>query len=267
LELSVFSFLTYVAICLCLGSAMTAYVARTPKYEEYIWRKEAHQFLDIPFDESPPQAFHIGRSHCPKCQETLQFYDLIPILSFILSRGKCRYCKHKIALKYPLIELGSLVLCLPLLLISLPLPSLLLMTGIFCLLISISLIDWQHQWIPDQLNLALLGLSLGINLLESETALYQAVLGMMLGYLLIVSIRQIYLTLRGIEAIGLGDAKLLAALGAWQGMESLFYIVFYASLLGVIYALISKKGRYQSLAFGPFLCLAALLNFFILHFY
>ncbi len=245
---------------------MTAYVARTPKYEEYIWRKEAHNFLDMPFDESPPQAFHIGRSHCPECNETLQFYDLIPVLSFIISKGKCRYCKHTISIKYPLIELGSLAICLPLLLISQHWLSLLLVTGIFCLLICISLIDWQHQWIPDQLNLLLLGLSLGVNLLESERMLYHAVLGMVFGYVLIVSIRQLYLTLKGIEAIGLGDAKLLAALGAWQGLESLFYIVFYASILGVIYALISKKGRYQSLAFGPFLCLAAFSHFFILHF-
>lgn len=246
---------------------MTAYVARTPKYEEYIWRKEAHQFLAIAFNEKPPHAFHSGRSHCPECQETLRFYDLLPIFSFLFSKGKCRYCKNEISIKYPLIELGSLLVCLPLLLISNQLPDLLLMTGIFCLLICISLIDWQHQWIPDQLNLLLLGLSLSLNLMESDIALYHAVLGMMFGYLLIISIRQIYLTLKGIEAIGLGDAKLLAALGAWQGIENLFHIVFYASILGVIYALISKKGRYQSLAFGPFLCLAALLNFFTTHFY
>jgi prepilin signal peptidase PulO-like enzyme (type II secretory pathway) len=245
---------------------MTAYVARTPKYEEYIWRKEAHQFLALTFNESPPHAFHTGRSHCPECKETLRFYDLIPVLSFIFCKGKCRYCGHKISIKYPLIELGVLALCLPLFFISNQLSDLLLMTGIFCLLTSISLIDWQHQWIPDQLNILLLGLSLSLNLMKGNIALYHAVLGMMFGYLLIVAIRQIYLTLKGIEAIGLGDAKLLAALGAWQGIESLFFIVFFASVLGVIYALISQKGRYQSLAFGPFLCLAALLNFYTTHF-
>lgn len=267
MELNIVTIALYLAICLCFGSTVTAYISRTPKYEEFIWRKEAHQFLDIPFNEAPPQAFHSGRSCCPKCNSTLQFYDLLPIFSFVSSKGKCRYCKQKISVTYPLIEAVTLIICLPLLFISTQWIPLLIMTGIFCLLISISIIDWQHQWIPDQLNLLLLGLSLTYNILDGNNALYSAVLGMLIGYLLIVSIRQIYLTLKGIEAIGLGDAKLLAGLGAWQGIESLFYILFYASILGVIYAIINNKGRYQSLAFGPFLCIAALLNFFMTHLY
>lgn len=184
----------------------------------------------------------------------------------MLNKGQCRHCHNKISVKYPLIELSSLLVCLPLLLISNHWSELVIITGIFYLLICISIIDWQHQWIPDQLNLLILGLALSLNLILGDAALYNSVLGMLIGYLFIITIRQLYLTLRGIEAIGLGDAKLLAALGAWQGFENLFYILFYASILGVIYAILSKKGRYQSLAFGPFLCLGALSRFFITHF-
>ena len=251
------------AICLCLGSAMTAYTCRTPKYEEYIWRKEAHQFLALPFNEAAPPSFSQGRSHCPHCHHTLNALDLIPLISFVLSFGKCRYCHHKISIRYPLIEAITLLLCFPLLFLIEQWVPLLIITCIFSLLISISIIDWQHQWIPDQLNLLVLGFSLAFHLLDRQLGQESALLGMMLGYLCIVTLRQIYLTLKGIEAIGLGDAKLLAALGAWQGFENLFYILFYASILGVIYAIISKKGRYQSVAFGPFLCIAALVNYFI----
>ncbi|WP_438467693.1 prepilin peptidase [Marinomonas sp. PE14-40] len=250
-------------ICLCFGSAMTAYISRTPKYEEFIWRKEAHQFLELPFDNNPPPSFNSGWSLCPECKHTLKFYDLIPILSFISTKGRCRYCKKAIPLSYPLTELASLLTCLPLLFISTNWISLLILTCIFSLLICISIIDWKVQWIPDQLNLLLLGFALTFNIVESTISMKDAVLGMMLGYLCIVSIRQLYLIFKDIEAIGLGDAKLLAALGAWQGVESLFYILFYASITGVIYAIFSRKGRYQSLAFGPFLCFSALLNFFI----
>ncbi|WP_084616326.1 A24 family peptidase [Marinomonas sp. S3726] len=242
---------------------MTAYISRTPKYEEFIWRKEAHEFLNLTFNDSPPPSFHSGRSLCPKCQHTLKFYDLIPILSFLSTRGKCRYCKSTIAITYPLTELASLLICLPLLYISSSWLSLLILTCLFCLLICISVIDWKVQWIPDQLNLLLLGIALIYNMMENAIPMKEAVFGMMLGYLCIVSIRQLYLIFKKIEAIGLGDAKLLAALGAWQGVESLFYILFYASIAGVMYAILSRKGRYQSLAFGPFLCFAALLNFFI----
>ena len=241
---------------------MTAYVVRTPRYEEYTWRKEAHQFLDIPFDDAPPLGFHSGRSQCPKCHKHLKAYDLIPIFSYLMSKGQCRYCQTKISIKYPLIELACLLCCMPLLVINLSIIPLILTTAIITTLIAISIIDWQHQWIPDQTSLLILGLGLTINLLIGDIALYQSVLGMLIGYLLIVSIRQIYLTLRKIEAIGLGDAKLLAALGAWQGLENVFYILFFASLLGVIYAILNKQGRHQSMAFGPFLCVAAFITYF-----
>lgn len=262
MELSLIFVFLYLLLCLCLGSAITAYVSRTPQYEEYLWRKEAHNYLELPFEEKPPQAFHSGRSSCPSCKKTLNYFDLIPVFSFLISKGKCRHCHNNISIKYPLTEMACLIVCLPLLIIHSHWLPLLLNTGIFCLLISISLIDWQHQWIPDQLNLALLGLALCLSLNTSEPPLSYSVLGMMTGYLIILIIRQLYLTLRGIEAIGLGDAKLLAGLGAWQGLESLFYILFYASILGVIFAIISRKGRYQSLAFGPFLCLGAFIKYF-----
>ena len=262
MEFTVLNIVIYAAFCLCLGSAMTAYVVRTPKYEEYTWRKEAHQFLDIPFNESSPLGFHSGRSQCPNCHNKLKAYDLIPIFSYLITKGQCRYCHTKISIKYPLTELACLVSCLPLLMINLPLAPLMITTVIITTLIGISIIDWQHQWIPDHASLLILGLGLTLNLLLSEVALYQSVLGMLIGYLLIVSIRQIYLTLRKIEAIGLGDAKLLAALGAWQGLENLFYILFFASILGVLYAILNKQGRHQSMAFGPFLCASAFMTYF-----
>jgi len=249
----------------CFGSAIGAYVFRTPKHEEYQWKKEAHEFLDLEFQESesPPKSFFSGRSHCPNCQQTLSSIDLIPLLSFSINKKRCRHCKSPIPWFYFIIETTTLFLCLPLLWVANNEFEFLIISLIFCCLLTISLIDWQYQWIPDQLNLLLLGLALTYVLLGPLELLQSSILGMLVGYLFVTCIRQIYLSIRQVEAIGMGDAKLLSGLGAWQGLDALFIIIFVASTLGILYVLIYKKPRDQTIAFGPFLCAAAIIHFII----
>lgn len=261
MEISVFHLFFAGTVFLCLGSAISAYAYRTPKYEEYLWRKEAHQFLNIAFTEKAPASFSQGRSYCPSCKHSLTIVDLVPLFSFLFNKARCRYCGEKIHWRYPATELLTLLVCMPLLWIADDILALILLSSVFCLLIAISLIDWRHQWIPDQLNLALLGVALLYSLYVPMDSLRDSIIAMLVGYLLIAGLRQIYLMIKGVEAIGLGDAKLLAALGAWQGMYGLFNILFLASVLGTIYALVSKKGTQQTIAFGPFLAIAAIVHF------
>lgn len=263
MEITLFHIIFAALIFMCLGSAITAYVHRTPMHEEYVWRKDAHHFLELDFDEIEPVSFFKGRSQCPKCLQSLKFKDLIPVLSFVLNKQRCRHCNEPISWRYFTIEVMTLLFCMPLLWFANNETEFIMLSLIFCTLITISIIDWQHKWIPDQLNILLLGLTLCHILINGQTLLQDSVIGMLIGYFFVIAIRQLYLTLRKIEAIGLGDAKLLAALGAWQGLHGVFAIVFIASLLGVLYALINKKTRQQTIAFGPFLCLASVTNYVI----
>lgn len=253
-------------VFLCLGSAIGVYVIRTPEYEEHQWRKEAHAFLEQPFPETeiPPPSFSTGRSRCPKCNTKLTLLDLIPLLSFLINRQRCRHCHAPIPWFYFAIEIATLLLCLPLLWIADSQPELVLISLIFCCLLTISLIDWRHQWIPDQLTLFLLGLALIHTMSTAFVSLESSVIAMLAGYIFVVAIRQIYLSIRKIEAIGIGDAKLLAALGAWQGVDAMFAIVFIASSLGIIYAITYKKSGKQAIAFGPFLCIGAAIHFYLI---
>lgn len=246
---------------LCLGSSISAYAYRTPKFEEYLWRKEAHQLLALDFDEPAPASFTQGRSACPHCQHSLTIKDLIPLISFLLTRGRCRYCRQPIAWHYPMIEGLTLLACLPLIWIATSYVELMLLSVLFATLITISIIDWHHQWIPDQLNLILLGLSFLYILITPPLAFNDHIIAILVGYLFVVIIRALYLKLKKIEAIGLGDAKLLAALGAWQGLNDLFIIIFLASLFGILYALVTRANRHQTIAFGPFLAFASMALF------
>ncbi|TBR38148.1 prepilin peptidase [Marinomonas agarivorans] len=247
---------------LCLGSAITAYVARVPAHEEYLWRKEAHNLLELEFNEPEPVSFYRGRSVCQHCQHSLAVKDLIPVLSFLFQRGRCRYCNASVSPGYLFIELAVLAICLPLVWLSNTYIELVTLSALFSVLVTISLVDWRHQWIPDQLNFTLLGLGLLYTIITATSVvLREHVIAMLIGYLLVALLRQIYLVFRNVEAIGLGDAKLLAGLGAWLGLSSLFSVIFLASLLGIFYALATQKKVHQTISFGPFLALAAIIIF------
>ncbi|WP_240009674.1 A24 family peptidase [Marinomonas algicola] len=131
--------------------------------------------------------------------------------------------------------------------------ELILISSIFCCLLTITIFDYKHQWIPDELNGLLIILSL-VLVLPNEVQTISSVYGILFGYGGIYLIRLFFLQIRKVEVIGLGDAKLLAGIGAWFGAFSISYIVFMASLFGIV-AYIFHRQR-QS-AFGPYLCLSA----------
>ncbi|MCA8836428.1 MAG: A24 family peptidase [Proteobacteria bacterium] len=201
-------------------------------------------------------------SACPRCEQRIRWYDNIPLLSFILLAGRCRHCRQRISLRYPLVELAAAVLvsaCVW----RFGASWTALAWSVFCLwLLVIAAIDAEHMLIPDTLSLS--GVWLGL-LLSCTGVLaispVDSIIGAAAGYGLLYSFYWLYWWLAKREGLGYGDFKLLAMIGAWTGYSSIASVVFYASLAGSIAGLAlywRAGGQSYPFAFGPWLAAAAL---------
>ena len=203
-----------------------------------------------------------GRSRCPHCNQNLRNRDLIPILSFLLLKGKCFFCNKKISSRYLLIELAACACFLTCVLASNDnLVRIILFFFMVCLLL-LSTIDIEHGLLPDQITLPLLWIGLIVNLYLELVPLSAAVLGATLGYTSLWLLFWIYKFLRDKDAFGYGDFKLLAATGAWFGFQALPSTLLYASITGLIWALLKgfiEKGAIRSIPFGPFISLGIVI--------
>tara|TARA_A100001035_G_scaffold198937_1_gene159506 strand:- start:432 stop:1208 length:777 start_codon:yes stop_codon:yes gene_type:complete len=203
-----------------------------------------------------------GRSQCPQCNRDLRNRDLVPILSHLLLRGKCFFCNKKISSRYLFIELAACACFLTCILAS---NDNLVRITLFCFLVGLllsSTIDIEHGLLPDQITLPLLWLGLIVNLYLELVPLSAAVLGATLGYVSLWLLFWIYKFLRGKEAFGYGDFKLLAATGAWFGFQAIPSTLLYASITGLIWALLKgfiEKSPIQSLPFGPFISFGVII--------
>jgi len=212
-----------------------------------------------------------SRSHCPKCKKKIVWYDNIPLLSSLILSFKCRICKKNISKQYFIVEIftglafiffyKTLGLGFDFVLISI----------IFLILLIIFFIDLKHYIIPDSLNFSLILICFIKNfttqdLLKFSYNIQDSLLGGAIGYLIIWLIIFIYKKVRNKEAMGLGDAKLLSAFGFLLGFKSIFIILFVASVLGLLFVLPSLLLKNRSIGsiipFGPFIILAAILEYF-----
>ena len=213
-------------------------------------------------------------SHCPQCNKPIPFYDNIPVISYILLKGKCRYCGQPIPLQYPIVELATGLFYLALYLFyGLQLITIIYM--ILCtLLIIISFIDLKERIIPDVLSLPFIAIGFIVSFFLRTLSPIDSLLGILAGggSLLIIAIAGTYLFKK--EAMGGGDIKLAAMIGAFLGWQltllSLFLGFFLGSIIGVI-VLIINKGKSDIVPFGPFIALGAMLSIFwgqaIIHWY
>lgn len=204
----------------------------------------------------------VTRSKCPKCDHALNWKQLLPVFSWLLQKGKCPNCGAGISPRYPLIELATAALT-----IGCIWHFGFNTKGIFAVifswfLITIIIIDIEHQLILDSLSLPLLWLGLLINTQSFYTSPEQAILGAVSGYLILWSIYQIFKLLTGKEGMGFGDFKLLAALGAWFGAFMIPQIILIASISSLVVALILRILKLRNLdepiPFGPYLALGGL---------
>ncbi|MCU6162847.1 prepilin peptidase [Enterobacter bugandensis] len=199
-------------------------------------------------------------SHCCHCMKPLNWYDNIPLLSWLCLRGKCRYCCRPISVRYLSLEavcpLVALACCF-----MHPTSVMLAMTVFlyFWFALALSIIDLQHFLLPDKLTLPLLWLGLLFNARYDQISTEDAIIGAVAGYTSLWLVYwMVWLTARK-EGIGFGDVKLLAAAGAWTGWQSLPVILFSASLIGLAYSLILwtvKRSKPEIIPFGPSLALS-----------
>lgn len=204
----------------------------------------------------------IHRSHCPKCQKILTWKDLIPLISFLILLGRCRYCRQKISWQYPLLELATALMFVVIYWqfgLSLVIGYWLLVT---CFLILIFTYDWLKQIIPDEFFYPALILTVIFLIFSPRTDFSSSILGMLAGS---VFIALIYLITRG-KGIGFADIKLTGLLGLIVGWPQILLVLFLAFILGAMVGLIMiasrKYGWKSAIAFGPFLIMGFYITLF-----
>ena len=199
-------------------------------------------------------------STCPNCQHAIKPWENIPVISYLFLKGKCSQCKSGISLRYPLVELSTAFLSLVVVIYFGASYTGLAALVLTWMLISLTLIDADTQLLPDNMTLPLLWLGLTLNAMGMFTSLESAVWGAVFGYLSLWSVYQLFKLLTGKEGMGYGDFKLLAALGAWFGWQSLPIIILLSSVVGAAIGigmiLIKGKDKNIPIPFGPYLAIA-----------
>ncbi len=248
-----------------VGSFLNVVILRLPPRLEHAWRRDAREMLELPAEGEPPIGLVVEPSRCPKCGHRLRWWENIPVLSWLVLRGRCSACRTPISWQYPLVELLTALAFLVCILRFGPGPEGLMAMVFSGMLIAAAGIDARTQFLPDILTLPLLWLGL----LAATQGLYvpaeTAILGAVAGYLSLWLVFQGFLLLTGKEGMGYGDFKLLAALGAWLGWQQLLLVVVLASvsgalIMGIAMAMLGRD-REIPFAFGPFLAVGGWVAF------
>jgi leader peptidase (prepilin peptidase)/N-methyltransferase len=248
---------------LMVGSFLNVVIHRLPIMMQRDWATQCAELNNTPPPVVEPLSLARPRSRCPKCGHRISALENLPILSWIVLRGKCKGCAAPISVRYPLIEattgllfafaawhfgftlagLGALVL----------IGGLIALTGI----------DFDTQLLPDDITLPMLWIGLALNMFNAYTDLKSAVIGAMVGYLILWSVYWAFKLATGKEGMGYGDFKLLAALGAWLGWQMLPLTILLSSLVGAAVGIslmvFARHGRGVPIPFGPYLAAAGII--------
>jgi leader peptidase (prepilin peptidase)/N-methyltransferase len=246
-------------LSLLIGSFLNVVIYRLPEMIFIDWRQQAREFLDLESQKEKSISLCMPRSHCRQCLKTIRFWENIPVLSWLLLKGKCSHCKIEISIRYPLIEIltaGLSVLIGGL--YGLTVEGLLMLIITYYLIV-IALIDFDHQIIPDCLVLPLLWIILIATSLGYLNTPSDAILGAVAGYLSLWSVYWVYKICRNQEGLGHGDFKLMAVFGALLGAPMLVSMITISAILGLLIALpmLLKKADFQeAIPFGPAIILS-----------
>ncbi|GAB3026816.1 A24 family peptidase [Oleiagrimonas citrea] len=246
---------------LMVGSFLNVVMLRLPARMAHAWRSEAREILELEnVEETPPPDLVREPSHCPKCKHRLSALDNIPLFGWLLLGGRCRYCKARISIQYPLVELLTALLSAAVIWRFGPGWVGLAGLAFTWILMAASGIDFRTQLLPDQLTYPLLWLGLLLSLLPMFILPRTAILAAAIGYLSLWSLYWLFKLLTGKEGMGYGDFKLLAALGAWMGPMALLPIMLLSSLIGAIVGVsliaLRRHQRDVPMPFGPFIAAA-----------
>jgi len=248
---------------LLIGSFLNVVIYRLPVMLEAHWKAECAEMQGQPVPVAERFNLMVPRSRCQSCAHTLSWFENIPVLSYLVLRGRCRHCQAPVSLRYPLIELATgalfffcgwhwglnataLVWC-----------------GFAAALLALAMIDWDTTLLPDDITLPLLWAGLVAATLHlSGVVLDDAVWGAVGGYMSLWLVYWAFKLATGKEGMGFGDFKLFAALGAWFGWQALIPVILMASAIGAVIGIAMKfsnalrEGGY--IPFGPFLAGAGL---------
>ena len=258
--------ITCTLLGLIVGSFLNVVILRLPKMMEQSWRHECSELFAQPASTDAPISLSNPNSQCPACGESIRPWQNIPVVSWLLLRGRCAQCDTPISARYPLVELLTGMLtglaawqfgCGP---------EALSAFILIWILIALTGIDIDTQLLPDSMTLALLWIGLAVNLFDTWTSLPSAVMGAMFGYASLWSVYWIFKLVTGKEGMGYGDFKLLGALGAWFGWQTVPVIIllssFAGALLGISILLLRRLERDTPMPFGPYLAGAGLVILF-----
>jgi len=244
-----------------IGSFLNVVILRLPDRLMHSWRQQSRELLDLELDTDPqPPGLVWESSHCPKCKHKLGAFENIPLLSWLVLRGRCRHCAAPISVQYPLVELLTGICSAAIVWkfgFTTQAGAGLLLTWA---LVALSGIDLRTQLLPDQVTLPLLWAGLLLSLVPVFAGTKSAITGAAIGYMSLWSVYWLFKLATGKEGMGYGDFKLLGALGAWMGPWAVLPIVLMSSLFGAIvgsiFLLVRGHDRSTPIPFGPFIAAA-----------
>ncbi|MCC7311305.1 MAG: prepilin peptidase [Sulfuritalea sp.] len=248
---------------LMVGSFLNVVIHRLPIMMERDWAAQCAELRGEAPPALEPLSLAKPRSRCPKCGHPITALENIPVISWLVLRGRCKGCAAPISPRYPLIEaLTGLLFGLAAWhfgFTAAGLGALVLIAALFAL----TVIDFDTQLLPDDITLPLLWIGLALNAFNVYTDLKSAVIGAMAGYLSLWSVYWLFKLFTGKEGMGYGDFKLLAALGAWLGWQMLPLTILLSSMVGAVVGIsmmvIARHGRNVPIPFGPYLAAAGLI--------
>jgi leader peptidase (prepilin peptidase)/N-methyltransferase len=245
---------------LLVGSFVNVVIHRLPIMMQRDWRAQAREFLELPAEPAATFNLVLPHSHCPHCDHEIRPWENIPLVSWLALRGKCSSCRAPISGRYPLVELLCGLLSAYVAWhfgFSWQAGAMLLLTWG---LLAMSMIDVDHQLLPDSIVLPLLWLGLIVNYFGLFAPLPDAVWGAIAGYLSLWSVYWLFKLMTGKEGMGYGDFKLLAMLGAWGGWQVLPLTILLSSIVGAVLGTImlrmQKADSGTAIPFGPYLAIA-----------
>jgi len=251
---------------LLVGSFLNVIILRLPVRMEWAWRREARELLELEAEaQAAPPGIVFEPSHCPHCQRRLAAWENIPLVSYLLLRGRCRSCKAPISKQYPLVEaLTALAFIAAFWRFGLT-PATLAAFAFSAALIVLAVIDLRTMYLPDSITLPLLWLGLLLGVWGVFVGADAAIVGAAAGYLSLWSVYWLFKLTTGKEGMGYGDFKLLAAIGAWGGAKAILPTILLSSVVGAIIgsAILLAQGRDRAtpIPFGPYLAIAGWIQF------
>lgn len=260
----------FITVCvllgLCTGSFLNVVIHRMPRIMENRWRAECAELANQ--ELPPPERFNlvVPRSRCPACAHRITAFENIPVLSYLVLRGKCSGCNAAISLRYPLVEALTGVVSGY---IAWHMGFTWAAAGALFFtwaMIALAFIDLDTFYLPDDITLPLLWAGLLFNLFGGYTDLASAVIGAAAGYIALWLVFWAFKLATGKEGMGYGDFKLLAAIGAWLGWKVLPLVIllssFVGAVVGVLLIVLARRGRNVPIPFGPYLAIAGLIALF-----